>query len=40
MTFNNEKTHQHNAIFQEALNKNIKGTYMNMNTDKANMLCQ
>ena len=33
-------TQQHNGIFHEALNKNIKGTYMNMNTDKAIMLCQ
>ena len=40
MTFINERTHQHNAIFREALNKKIKGTYMNMTTDKAIMLCQ
>jgi len=30
----------HNVIFHEALNKNIKGTYMNMNTDKAIMICK
>ena len=40
MTFINERTHKHNAIFHEALNKNINGTYMNMNTDNAIMLCQ
>ena len=40
MKFINERTHQHNTIFHEALNKNIKGTYMNMNTDKAGMLYQ
>ena len=28
MTFINERT-QHNTIFHEALNKNMKGTYMN-----------
>jgi len=33
-------THKHTATFHEALNKNIKGTYMNMNTDKAITLCQ
>ena len=26
MTFINERTHKHNAIFHEALNNNIKGT--------------
>jgi len=40
MTFINERTHKHNAIFHEALNKNIKGPYMHMNTDKTIMLCQ
>ena len=40
MTFINKRTHEHNAIFHEAFNKNIKGTNMNMNTDKAIMLCQ
>ena len=40
MTFINERTNQHNAIVHEALKKNIKGTYMNMNTDKAIMLRQ
>ena len=40
MTFINKRTHEHIAIFHEALKKNIKGTYMNMNTDKAIMLCQ
>ena len=40
MTVINERTYQHNAIFHEALNKNIKETNMNMNIDKAIMLCQ
>ena len=34
------KRHRVNAIFHEALNKNIKGTDLNMNTDKASRLCQ
>ena len=41
MTFINERTHyKHHSIFHEALNKNIKGAYMNMNIDKAIMVCQ
>jgi len=36
----NQRSHRHNNIFHEALDKNIKGTYMNMKTDKAIMLCQ